>query len=95
MAQINSYLALFGGKPLTAENAVQQARGRTPQLEERFSQQQPPPQQNLQSQRGSYKAAPLNVEPNEETLKTLVFNAQERQNQGHTVARGSILNLVV
>ena len=56
-------------------------------------QQQP---QNITAQaQNPSKKAPLNVLPSDDALERLVGRAQDAQNQGQTLDRGSILNLII
>ncbi|MDG1286715.1 MAG: hypothetical protein P8P30_04025 [Rickettsiales bacterium] len=72
------------GRPI--EQAQQRPQGNTSQQNQ---------QQNTTSARVNPRQAPINVLPSDEALGRLITRAQEAQNQGQTLERGSILNLII
>ena len=85
MAEINNFLTL----PIPP--SLDPSRQRP---EQRGQQQDRTNPQNIQATQKSNKA-PLNLLPSDETLERLVTRAQDAQNQGQTLARGSIVNLII
>lgn len=86
MAEIpNNFYPIPAGGVEQKQPQTQEQLGKRPQQSQQL---------NNKFQRSSAKA-PLNVLPSDEALNRLITRAQDAQNQGKTLERGSILNLIV
>ena len=86
MAEINNFLTL----PIPP--SLDPSRQRPEQRDQQQQNRAAPP--TAQAARNSNKA-PLNLLPSNEALERLVGRAQDVQNQGQTLERGSIVNLII
>ena len=89
MTEINSLFPLPSARPV--DGPLRKPEDRNHQHER--APKQPHEAHNQSSQRT--KKAPLNLHPSDEALTRLVGRAQDYQNQGQSLERGAILNLVI
>ena len=78
--------------PVPSGRAIQQ-QPQQPSSGKQQEQLVTPQRAKNQSQQGN--KAPLNLLPQDEALERLINRAQDAQNQGQTLERGAILNLLV